>query len=175
MRQGVHSGEGTAEAAAPAPAVISIDALPVLFSILRHQGHAVVGPTARDGAIVLRAAEQPRYAPLGARPCDRAVRGTACPETTPNGGVCGTPASHRTPPKCTAARYAAAGRAATGSGSATSWARGTTRSADRPRGLRPVHHVVPRRHRHHQEGRRLAALRPNTDNETDRAGPGSER
>jgi ferredoxin len=45
----------TAEPAGPgdAPVVFGADALPALFAALRERGYTVVGPTVRDGAIVL--------------------------------------------------------------------------------------------------------------------------
>ena len=52
-------------APAPAPVVIGADALPALFSVLQERGYTVVGPTARDGAIVLAELESAAELPYG--------------------------------------------------------------------------------------------------------------
>ena len=41
------------ELSAPEPAVLDVSALPALFGVLDARGYTIVGPTVRDGAILL--------------------------------------------------------------------------------------------------------------------------
>ncbi|MBS2964627.1 4Fe-4S dicluster domain-containing protein [Actinocrinis puniceicyclus] len=63
MQQG--SNPGVVTVCAPEPVVIGVDALPALFSALRAWGYTVVGPTVRDGAIVLSELESAAELPYG--------------------------------------------------------------------------------------------------------------